>query len=140
MLFLLFNIITMINHFYNFSKTKEYLRKVESLPEPIFINDYEDELIKLSNDVSQEIFDNFINSYGDTFEYEFNINCIEYYDNNLCDEYIRLKYNMSLEQLEDNVVNYMYYIFNNISIYKEYQNNDICCNTYKLIWQKNRLF
>ena len=70
---------------------------------------------------------------GELLEYDFNILCVEYYNDYICNEYNILKYNMSLKQIENSVINYLYYIFNNISISKK-ETDLPCCNIYTLTW------
>jgi hypothetical protein len=133
-LILIFNIFYLIKSLYKCTQNDRYLRTVNIEPTPQFINNYDDELIKLSTVVYNDILHNFIDANDDILEYEFNILCIEYYDNFLCDEYTMLKYNIRLEQVEQNIINFLYYVFNSISIFKYNKNDKSCCNLYKITW------
>ena len=126
---LIFNVLYLVKHIYKYTTNKQYLRVVNK---PDICN-YKDDLIKLSTVVFNDILDNFINNEEDILEYKFNIICYDY-DNYLCNEYNMLKYNMSLENVENNIINFLYNIFNDISIYKKNNEFKKCCNTYKLTW------
>lgn len=132
-LVLIFNIIYIFNHLYKYTVNDNYLRTINIESTPQIINNYDDELIKLSNVVYNDILESFIDTENNVSEYEFNILCIEDYDNYLCDEYTMIKYNMIIDNIEQNIINFLYYVFNNISIYKN-DNNKSCCNLYRITW------
>ena len=54
-------------------------------------------------------------------------------DNSICDEYMELKFNMTLNEQENQIIEFMYYYFNRIKIIKK-NNESSCCNTYQLYW------
>jgi len=94
--------------------------------------DYNDELIKVENQITTEIY-NVISTVDDKNYHEFYINCLPYLNNETCDEYMHIKYNMSLNEQEFYVVDFMYDIFNkNITIMQT--DTDICCNLYMVYW------
>ena len=93
--------------------------------------DYDDELIKVENKLANDLYIKMTTS-DNTNNYNFNINCFRFFNNITCNEYFILKFNMTLEDQEINVINFMHYIFNNITINKN--KTEICCNTYQLIW------
>ena len=131
---LILNIFFFIKNVYNY--TTNTINEIEVITKPIyepFINNYEDELNKLNNMVLIDIIDKLMYNDYEFMEYEFNILCIEYYNDNICNEYNAIKYNMSIKDIEKNVINYLYYIFNNISISKKETDNE-CCNIYVLTW------
>ena len=128
---LFINITYILNYFYQPNTSKQYLRKTNNLYD--IHNDYEDEFNKVKNKIAIDIYNTISKADNDTFEYKFQINCIQYYDNFLCEEYIQLKYNMTLKQYEDEIIEHMHYFFNNITIIIK-NNDNKCCNTYQLYW------
>ena len=94
--------------------------------------DYEDELIKVENKIAQDIH-KIITNVDDKFEHEFNINCYPF-SNYTCNEFMKMKYNLTITEQETNVINFMYYIFKNITITKKQNTTDNCCNSYLLEW------
>ncbi len=133
---LILNIYLLIKNVYKYTTNTQSLNKpiISPIYDPI-INNYEDELNKLYNMVLTDIIDKLMYNDYEYMEYEFNILCIEYYNGYICNEYNTMKYNMTLKQIESNVINYLYYIFNNISISKkDTENENECCNTYVLTW------
>ena len=120
--------------FYTEINSKHYLRKINyHFNNNYDFNDYEDNLIKTENKLMNEIYRIMTNSDSDSDSYEFNINCYPFLNNHTCEEYIELHYNMTLKQQESNIINYMMYTFNNITIIKKDEYNT-CCNTYQLYW------
>jgi len=123
---LIINILYILNYFYQSNRSNQYLQKIN------YESDYVDEFNKIKNKISIEIYNTITKSDNDIFEYEFQINCYKFLDNILCNEYIQLKYNMTLNEFENQIIEYMYYFFKDITIIKKQQYN--CCNTYQLYW------
>ena len=132
---LIFNIFFLVKYVYKYTINYNKHNVNELIISPMYgpiVNNY-DELNKLYNMVLTDIIDKLMYNDYEFIEYEFNILCIEYYNDYICNEYNTIKYNMSLKQIESNVINYLHYIFNNISIYKK--KTDVpCCNIYVLTW------
>ena len=92
--------------------------------------DYEYELIKVKKSVANNIH-NIIMNNDNIIEYEFNINCYR----NTCNEDLILKYyNLTIEEQEISIINFIYNIFDNITITKKQNNINNCCNIYLLTW------
>ena len=128
---LLINILCYFTFITSINIDKHYLRYNDYDYQYLKYNDYEDELIKLENTIAIDIQNNIILNYNKEYTYEFNIICYPNY--NKCDEYLNLKYNMHLNQLEDNVIHFLYYILKNVNI-SRINNNDNCCNNYIVMW------
>ena len=73
------------------------------------------------------------NDYNNSIKYEININCY-HFNNNTCNEFMLMKYNLTMEEQEIYIINYMRYIFDNITIVKKENITTNCCNVYLLSW------
>ncbi len=127
---LITNLIYIIKYFNKPNLYNKYLRQIND--DYIYHSNYEDEFNKVKNKIISDTYQMLSKSDKDIFEHEFQINCFPFLDNTLCDEYMQIKYNMTLNEHENQIIEYMCYYFNNIKVIKK--NNSDCCNTYQLYW------
>ena len=120
---------------YTVNNDTRYLRynEIDLAKVPYYV-DYEDELIKAEIAVANNIHTIIMNNdYNNSIKYEININCY-HFNNNTCNEFMLMKYNLTMEEQEIYIINYMRYIFDNITIVKKENITTNCCNVYLLSW------
>lgn len=120
---------------YTVNNDTRYLRynEIDLAKLPYYV-DYEDELIKAEIAVANNIHTIIMNNdYDNEIKHEISINCY-HFNNNTCNEFMLMKYNLTMEEQEIYIINYMRYIFDNITIVKKDNITSNCCNVYLLSW------